>query len=247
MGAPLNLGKGQGGDGGAVSWKTLQTRLLSNYELREVQLTLEGHSLKLTKVADIDALLDKVSDADRIPFWAELWPASIGLARFILQRERWFSGHTLLELGSGIGLAGIAAKLAGASVVQSDFLEEAFTFIRLNCIRNGVEPDPLLLADWRSFPQHAGGFDWVIGADILYEKTLHDSLEKVLHQVVKVGGGVLLADPGRGYAAQFIERLIAAGWQCRKLQLPVVYEERNYQIDIYQLQPKGTGDSLISL
>lgn len=100
MGVSQDPDNGQRGGIRAESWQTLQARLASGFELREVRLILEGRSLELTKVANIDTLLDKVSDADRIPFWAEPWPASIGLARFILRREKRFLKRLLPSSGS---------------------------------------------------------------------------------------------------------------------------------------------------
>jgi predicted nicotinamide N-methyase len=222
----------------------LETELLKlqhSYQLKLVNIDVNGKMIKLVKVTNIDDLLERANDPDEIPFWAELWPSSIGLARYIMQNQSDFTGKTLLELGAGVGLAGIAAKLAGCQAVQSDFTVEALRFTRANCLRNQVPAKELLLADWRNFPKNLGSFDLIIGADILYEKNLHESLTKIFKQSLKPGGVVFLADPGRNYAKDFISESVTDGWRVAQSVLSVFYEERTYNIDIYQLQPAGTG------
>jgi predicted nicotinamide N-methyase len=224
-----------------VDWETELSKLQQSYQLKQVDIEVNGQVISLVKVTNIDDLLDRANDPDEIPFWAELWPSSIGLTRHIFQNKADFEGKTVLELGSGVGLAGIAAKIAGSQVVQSDFTIEALRFTRANCLRNLVSFTELLLADWRNFPISAGCFDWIIGADILYEENLHGPLTKIFKHSLKPGGALLLADPGRNYGKKFIRESARDGWRVAQSALAVFYEERTYNIDIYQLQPGGTG------
>ncbi len=218
-------------------------KLQNSYQLKKIPVNLGDLDLELIKVANIDDLLDRANDPDEIPFWAEIWPASIGLASFMLRNKAEFEGKTLLELGAGVGLAGIAAKLAGAKVVQSDFTVEALRFTRINCLRNNIVPSELLLADWRNFPTNIK-FDLIIGADILYEKTLHNQLAKIFENQLNSDGIIWLADPGRNYGKDFIKNSKEAGWIVNEDVEAVYYEERNYQIDIYGLKPKGTSGNM---
>lgn len=228
-------------------WQTELEKIERDYRLKTVQLQLENRILELVKVANMDELLDRITEVDELPFWAEIWPAAIGLAIFIFQNRESFTGKRILELGAGAGLAGIAAKLAGADVTQSDFIGAALSFIRVNCLRNQVPVGNLLLADWRDFPEVAAKYDLVIGSDILYEKTLHSDLVKVFHQVLKSGGSVYLSDPGRGFGRQFVSDLTVLGWDNIHVQVPVFYEEQTYTIDIYRLTPPGNRGKAVSL
>ncbi|HEX3045373.1 MAG TPA: hypothetical protein VHY08_11510 [Bacillota bacterium] len=215
----------------------LLQKLEQCYNLKSVALDLGERRLNLVKVENIDDLLDRVTDENEIPFWAELWPASIGLAKFIFQNPSLIQGKKVLELGAGVGLAGIAAKLCGAFVTQSDFLEAAFDFIRVNCIQNQASVGDLLLADWRRFPPVPEKYDLLIGADILYEKTLHQDLLRIFSRVIKPEGSIWLADPGRDYGKQFIWMMEAEGFRNEPVQMPVFYEEKTSTIDIYKLIP----------
>lgn len=224
-----------------VTAEAVYRELSQRYRLQRVPVEFGAYSLELIKVADLDELLEGVTDADQIPFWAELWPASLGLTRYLFNNRDLLQGRSGLELGAGIGLAGIAARLAGAELIQTDYLEDALRFIRVNSLRNGLSEPGLLLADWRRFPQ-IGKFDLILGADILYEKTLHQDLGKILADTIKPDGLVLLADPGRNYALEFVLGLMDRGWRVKQSRVPVIYEKNTHQIDIYQLRPGGTVD-----
>lgn len=214
-------------------------RLQTEYQLKKVDLEILGHKIQLYKVRNLDELLDQVTDPDEIPFWAELWPASVSLAKFILERPLIFQNQNVLELGAGVGLAGMAVKMAGARTTQSDFFSPALEFCRLNCRLNELPEDPFLQADWRKFPEEAGRFDRIIGSDILYERTLHDCLLEVLAHHLEDGGKVILADPGRDHAKIFLKQAVEEGWTCETSIVPVFYEARTYQIQVHQLTMEG--------
>jgi predicted nicotinamide N-methyase len=114
------------------------------------------------------------------------------------------SGWNVLELGCGLGLPALAAALRGAEVLATDWADDAIELLRRNAERNGIslqavlvrwnEPESLLrVAPW----------DLVLGADLLYETRNAEQLAALLPEL---GGEILLAEPGRPYAKDFLER-----------------------------------------
>ena len=111
----------------------------------------------------------------------------------------------MLELGCGLGLPSLAAAARGADVLATDWAEDAVELMRRNAERNRVlvrvarvrwsEPEPLL---------RAAPWDLVLGADLLYEARNAEQLAALLPSL---GGEVLLAEPGRPYAKDFLEQL----------------------------------------
>lgn len=184
--------------------------LAHQYDLIEREIVLPGAALRVSAVRSVEALMDAHTDTDSIPFWAELWPSSIALASFIL-RGRLPLGASCLELGCGVGLAGIAARIAGAEVTQTDSQPEALRFARLNAARNGAEGIRQEILDWRNF-RLGCRFDFVLGADVLYERHLHEHLSAAMLAAVKPDGKVLLADPYRGPGWEFLAQREADGW-----------------------------------
>ena len=140
-----------------------------------------------------------------LPYWAELWPSGVALARHVATRE--LSGQRVVELGCGLGLPALAASMRGAEVLATDWSEDAIELLQRNAERNGVflrvarvrwsEPEPLL---------RAAPWDVVLGADLLYEARNAEQLAELLPQL---GGEMLLAEPGRPYAKEFLERFRA--------------------------------------
>jgi predicted nicotinamide N-methyase len=172
----------------------------------EVEL---GHELRLEilRPPSAEELIDEAAfdEEEFLPYWAELWPSGLALARHVAARD--LRGLRVLELGCGLGLPTLAAALRGADVLATDWAEDAIELLRQNAERNAVlvhvarvrwsEPEPVL---------RAAPWDLVLGADLLYEARNADQLAELLPSL---GGEVLLAEPGRPYAKEFLERFHA--------------------------------------
>lgn len=177
--------------------------------LKETSVTLGGFHWSIYSVANVDDLVDRAASVEDLPFWADLWPSALALAGNLIRCN--LQNKSVLELGAGVGLAGLAAREAGADVVQSDFVPLALEFCRVNALKNGVDGIRLLQADWRHFPCEPR-YDIICGSDILYEPALHPHLQSIFETVLRPGGRVILADPMRPHADAFSRRMRSAGW-----------------------------------
>src|SRR6202012_2794846 len=73
------------------------------------------------------------------PYWAFAWAGGQALARYLLDNADVVRGKSVLDLGAGSGLVGIAAAKAGAhSVLAADIDHFAEAAIALNAQTNGV-------------------------------------------------------------------------------------------------------------
>lgn len=73
-------------------------------------------------------------------FGTTIWPSSDLLAKLIFQNEDFFRNKTVLELGCGPGLAGIAAAKCGSHVFLTD-LDTPSSILdncKQNCVLNHV-------------------------------------------------------------------------------------------------------------
>ena len=74
-----------------------------------------------------------------VPFWATVWPAGQLLARVVQAEPAWVRGQTVLDLGCGSGVAGIAALDAGAArVVAHDIDPVALAIAAQHARANAV-------------------------------------------------------------------------------------------------------------
>ena len=74
-----------------------------------------------------------------------------------------------LEIGCGLGLAGLVALGRGWHVTFTDYDEGALEFVRRSAAVNGFEPATYATRrlDWRDPPDQQ--FPVILGADVLYE------------------------------------------------------------------------------
>ncbi len=188
------------------------TPLLAKVALIPIQVTVGDHSWQLTVVPD-QAVFFEVYDAfEDPPHGFLLWESAIGLARFLDQQPRWVRGKRVLELGAGVGLPGLVAQQLGAEVWQTDHQSDLLALTALNGRQNGDPPIQRFLADWRRWT-HTERYPLILGADILYDRALHFYLEHIFHRNLEPGGRLLLADPGRVQALEFMVRLEEHGWR----------------------------------
>jgi predicted nicotinamide N-methyase len=178
----------------------------ASLDLVEEVVPVRGAELSVLRPRDSEALLDEdaFEHEEFLPYWAELWPSGVALARALAGRS--LRGARTLELGCGLGLPSIAAARAGGRVTASDWAPEAVALLERNAARSGVRLE-LVECDWaRPDPLVAGApWDLVLAADVLYERRNVDVLLDLLPQLVGARGEVLLADPGRAPAAAFLE------------------------------------------
>src|SRR3954468_10908979 len=114
---------------------------------------IDDYRFRIDRPIDSDKLLDhpwvrSAYAADEyVPYWAQLWPAARMLAKVVV-RETWEAYPQpvrVLEVGCGLGLAGIACLARGLRVTFSDVDETAIAFAVANARLNGF-------ADFRTVP-----------------------------------------------------------------------------------------------
>jgi len=174
----------------AVAPPHLRTTI-GNFALAECRLPIGTRDLSILHtdaVLSLDQETRFLDDPDRLlPYGVVLWPAAIALAQEIATRADQFSRRTVLELGAGTGLPGIAASALGASVVQTDRSELAVHVCRMNGERNRMEGVECWLADWTEWAEGTR-YDWIVGSDILYADHHHGHLRAIFEGNLAPGG-----------------------------------------------------------
>lgn len=203
-----------------LSVEDLYNGIASMYDLEERRVAVGGAQFTLVQVRDTNKLLDEIPPDrfavdERLPYWAELWTASIDLARYCLE-EADLSGRRVLELGCGLGLAGIAAASAGAAVTMTDYDDEALRFARYNAMRNlpaeALPRTHIRRLDWRA--DDAGDlFDVILGADVAYERKSFAPLLSVVRRSLHPRGWAVFTDPGREIGRDFFTFACASGFR----------------------------------
>jgi predicted nicotinamide N-methyase len=208
--------------------------VLDELDLVEETVVLGERDLTILRPRDGEALLDEEAFATRdeyLPYWVELWPSGLALARAMHGRS--LRGARVLELGCGLALPSIAAALAGGRVLATDWSAHAVAVATENARRNGLELDGDVVS-WYA-PEdlvERGPWDIVLAADVLYEARNVPVLEELLPLLVGARGEVWLADPGRAAAEQFFVRA-PERWSLR-----TTYAAEPPHVSVRRLRPR---------
>jgi len=134
------------------------------------------------------------------PFWGFAWPGGQALARYLLDHPAVAGGKQVADIGSGSGLAAIAAARAGAATVTAyDTDPLAIEAITINAAANG-ETVTAVCADVTNeagFP--AAGTGLLLVGDAFYQRDLAGRVLRLLLRAHGRGAAVLVGDPGRAY------------------------------------------------
>ena len=174
-------------------------------DLVEEAVPVAARDLRVLRPRDPEALLDESAfeQEEYLPYWAELWPSGVALARAVGVRA--LRGARTLELGCGLGLPSIAAALAGARVLATDWSPAAVAATARNARLNGARLDVLACSWTEPGPLvERGPWDLVLAADVLYEARNGEALVPLLPRLLAPRGEVWLADPGRPPATRFL-------------------------------------------
>jgi predicted nicotinamide N-methyase len=185
--------------------------LLSRFDVTTSTVDINGEAFSITHPRDAESLIDEAAfnHDERLPYWADVWPSSVALARTVLAMDG--HGRTLLELGCGLGLVAATALRAGFEVTASDYYDDALAFARLNAAGNGMPEPHTMILDWRQMPDAIPAFDVVVGADVLYERPYGAVVARAIASTLAEGGRALIADPGRVGSPAFFDALRDVG------------------------------------
>ena len=183
-------------------------------------IDLGARVVEILRPADPDRLLDDAAvlraneENDYMPYWAFLWPSAEQMAR-AMQHAPWKAGSDVLELGSGLGLVGLAAQLRGDRVTYSDYDQTALRLSRMNALGNGLADPPTLRFDWRA--PISKRFPALIGCEVTYDAAMHPVILDLLDVNLACDGVCWLGDPGRYQSPFFYDRARTRGFDIQIL------------------------------
>lgn len=183
------------------------------YPSRLDPIDLPRGPIELWRPPRAEALLERMIEGEidpdeKLPYWADLWPAAVGLAEAIADGTVGVApGQRWMELGAGLGLVSLAAARQGARVVATDWIDESLCYVRASAERAGLEVETRVL-DWRGPPSDLSP-SHVLASDVLYEARNGPWLKALLERWRKPGFELWLADPGRAHVEPFLASLDA--------------------------------------
>ncbi len=199
-------------------------------------MTVGEAAYRITHPASADALIDEEDFArdERLPYWADIWPSTLALARCVAKLD--LTGKQVIELGCGLGIPSIAALSRGGDVLATDHYRAALDFAAYNARSNlgrELRTDHL---DWRTPPEDLTRFDLALAADVLYDKTNVEPLVDLVPELLEPDGELLLADPRRDYAETFLEAMERRGFGQTAGSIGVEYDGKDVEVMLYRFR-----------
>lgn len=169
------------------------TKLMSPPHVPEIRLHLAEESVPIWQKTE-----DELGEMNvPPPFWAFAWAGGQALARYLLDNPFEVAGRSVIDLGTGSGLAAIAAKLAGArTVLAADIDQISMAAVDVNAAANGVAIE---VTDADLLDHDYPGQDVLLVGDLFYERQLGERVLAYGRAAAAGGARVLIGDPQRSY------------------------------------------------
>lgn len=205
------------------------------YDTECIPVTLNGRTIQLLKPASIDRFVDPDDVMKNFPLWSKLWEASWILASHLHNLPP-DPQKTMLEIGCGLGLAGIAAAMAGHHITMTELNADALNFAKANAITNGCDNIAIERLDWNA-PHLEGRFDYIVGSETIYRNEDIDGLKALFDRYLAPEGTVILAEGVRRTGVVFWERM-QMSYDIQAKRQVVRSDDGEYHVVLFRLQRK---------
>jgi len=208
---------------------------MPGYRTKQERISIAGvDDLVIRSLLDRNQFADADGAAERLgissaawPLFGLLWPSGALLAARLGARPV-TAGERILEIGCGLALASIVGHRRGADVTASDRHPLTAAFLAENLRLNQLAPMKYLHGDWDAAGDDAaavpapGGFDLIVGSDLLYERDASGALAGFVSRHAKASCEVWIVDPDRSNRPAFNHRMAADGFARHEERLDVV-------------------------
>lgn len=178
------------------------------YETDTSALTIRGRNFKFFVPKTLDRYLDSEDMFNNFPLWSKIWEASIILADCLAGIEV-EPNKRFLEIGSGLGIAGIVASSFGHHVTMTEYNTDALHFARANAENNlplNNSDLEVVKLDWNR-PQLEGSFDYIIGSEVIYKEKDFNPILRLFKTFLKPEGEIILAERVRKTSLEFFKKM----------------------------------------
>lgn len=215
------------------------------------ELTIENAQKiwRIKRPANLEELWNTLGEEDfgddeRLPYWVEIWPASLALAKWLVEQRTTLQGLICLDVGCGLGFTSLVGASLGARIIGMDYEQEALMYAHENALLNEIEEEPIwVVADWR-YPAFAkASFPLMWAGDIVYEQRFIKPVTRFINHCLHPQGRMWIAEPNRTIYQDFVHRCQHDGLSCQKLrQTPTTaFEGHEVTVNIWEVRKYPTG------
>jgi predicted nicotinamide N-methyase len=205
------------------------------YETEILPVKIEQRTLKFLKPKNIQPFINADNPLNDFPLWAKFWEASTVLTQYLATLPN-DPHRNILELGSGLGIAGIVAAVLGHKITLTEHNPDALQFLHANACLNGCPNLPIHALDWFK-PHLSEHFDLIVGSEIIYQDQAVDALSSLFEHYLNPNGKIVLAERVRSTGILFFERL-SSKYYIQVQKHVVRSEEKNEIVILFNMTAK---------
>jgi len=188
-----------------------------DYQLKNETITVNHIDYEIRSLKDRQQFYDAGQLAEAVgissatwSLFGVVWPSSRVLALRVSQLM--LEGKRVLEIGCGLALSSLVLHRMGMDITASDYHPLAQDFLDENVRANALPPIPYQVGNWETDNPLLGGFDLIIGSDVLYEPAMAMTVARFIDCQSNDDVEVIIVDPNRGNRARFTRNMIAQGY-----------------------------------
>ena len=175
------------------------------YDVDETPYRVAGQSLSFFVPRKIDPFINQDDLFTNFPLWCKIWEATAVLS-FHLSTIVPDRGKRFLEIGAGMGVAGLVGARLGHSVTITEYNDDAIEFAKANAALNDIHDVAICKLDWNA-PGIEGKFDYIIGSEVVFKEEDIPGLLFLFKRYLKPGGTILLAEGLRKTTMAFVKQM----------------------------------------
>ena len=173
------------------------------YNVDETSYQVAGHTLNFFVPKEIDSFINKDDLFTNFPLWSKIWEATAVLS-FHLSTIEPDPSKRFLEIGAGMGVAGLVGAKIGHNMTITEYNRDAIEFARANAALNDINNVDIRELDWNN-PLIEGQFDYIIGSEIVFKEEDIMGLYLLFKRYLKPGGTIFLAEGMRKTTMKFVK------------------------------------------
>ncbi|WP_148214626.1 class I SAM-dependent methyltransferase [Desulforapulum autotrophicum] len=180
-------------------------RFREEYNVEETRYQVAGLSFDFFVPKKIDPFINQDDLFTNFPLWSKIWEATAVLS-FHLSTITPDPGKRFLEIGAGMGVAGLVGAKLGHSMTITEYNTDAIKFARANAVLNNIDTVDIRELDWNN-PLIEGKFDYIIGSEVVFKEKDILGLHQLFQRYLKPGGTIILAEGMRKTTMAFVKHM----------------------------------------
>lgn len=205
------------------------------YDVKTTEFSVSGKKYQFFVPRNIEGFINPEDLFQNFPLWAKIWEATAVLAHHlsVLPPD---PDKTMLEIGAGMGVAGICAASFGHAITITEYNDNALDFARANASLNGIDTIDIRKLDWNA-PALSGKFDYITGSEIIFKEQDIMGLFFLFQRYLKPGGTIILAENMRKTTLSFYEKM-EKHYTIRMKKHAIVSDSGELPIILFEMKQK---------